>query len=139
MTISAYADFVSGIAALTITGVTRKFDAPPDQLATADLPASFPHIPVDATQEAPITADGQGGWPRMMADLVVVIKPTRQSKTSENYAATLAMMDAVATALRAMQKGSLSKGPLSWSIRGGIEKIGETDFWAVVARVTGSG
>jgi hypothetical protein len=139
MAITAYAAFVDGVASLTITGVKRRYDAPPDRLTTADLPASFPHIPDDAAQEAPLTADGQGGWPRMAVELVVVIEPTRQRTQAANFAATLAMMDAVAAALRGAAKGSISKGPLSWSIRGGIETVGETEYWCVVARVMGNG
>lgn len=132
---TTYAAFVAALAGLTITGIKRKFPAPPTQLNTADLPAMYPRIP--QAQEGGLTAEGQGGWPRIQGELVVILEPIGQSLQRSNFAATVAMIDAINATLRAAQ---LTKSKHSWTVRReGVNLGGDTDYWALVATVIGNG
>jgi len=132
---TTYAAFVSALVGLTVTGVKRKFAAPPTQLNTADLPAMYPRIPQAA--EGGLTAEGQGGWPRLTGELVFVIEPIGQSRQPSNFAATVTMIDAINTTLRA---ATLTKSKHSWTVRReGVNLGGDTDYWALVATVIGNG
>ncbi len=133
---TTYAQFVSALAGLTVTGVKRKFTSTPTQLSTADLPATYPRIP--NASEGGLTAEGQGGWPTLTCDLVIVVEPMGQSRPSANFAATVSLIDNLNTALRG---ASLTKSKHSWTVRREGVNVdgGQTDYWALVATVTGHG
>jgi len=138
MTIYTYAAFSSGVANLSITGVKRKYTNIPDQLSTADLPCQFVRLPVGS--EGPLTADGQGGWPNRTVELVIVVSPVGQSRQPTNQALALTLIDALCTTLRAVPAtNTISQAKLSWAIRGEIDYIGETEYWYIVASITGNG
>ncbi len=134
---TSYTDFVSAVAGLSVSGVKRAFTHIPNQLNTTDLPASFVRLPDG--QEAPITADGQGGWPTLTVELVVAVEARGQDNNRRNYAKTLTLMDAVSAALRGVENGQIGKGKIRWSVRAGLDVLGETEYWLVVARVSGNG
>ena len=127
-----YATFTTALSGLTIAGVTRKLTEPPRQVSTADLPLQFVRLPTG--EESARTRDHPGGWITITCDLVVVLEPVQQGTQPVNYAATLAMMDAVSAALRATD---LAQSRNRWTMRGDwIYLGGETVYWAVVASVS---
>lgn len=131
---TTYTSFVAALAALTVTGVTRKYSEPPQQVNTADLPIMFTRLP--AGDEAPITGQGNGGWPTLRADLVILVEPYHQSKSSVNYTLALSLMDALSAALRA---SDLAGGPTRWSIETRLDGVGDTPYWMIIANVQTTG
>ncbi len=95
---STLAAYVADLAALTVTGVTRSYSAPPVQINTADLPCMYPRLPQLA--DNPVTACGQGGWPIHTAELVIMVEPLGQNLQPTNFAAVLALIDALQAALQ---------------------------------------
>lgn len=133
MTITTYTTFAAALAALSVTGVTRKLTAPPTSIATADLPAMWPGLP--RGEEPSMTFKTAGGWPTLICDLIVAIEPVGQNTQGANYTATLAIMDALSTALRA---SSIGRASLTWTINANVQVIvSDTTYWAVVCTVTG--
>lgn len=138
MTIYTYTAFSNGVADLTVTGVKRKYRNIPNTLAAADLPAQFVRLP--ESNEGPLTADGEGGWPNRTVELVIVASPIGLSRQPTNHALVLTLIDALTTTLRAVAAtNTISQSKLSWEIRGQIDLIGDTEYWLIVTRVTGNG
>lgn len=138
MTIYSYTSFSNGVADLTITGVKRKYRNIPNTLAAADLPAQFVRLP--ESNEGPLTADGEGGWPNRTVELVIVASPLGLNRQPTNHALVLTLIDALTTTLRAVAAtNTISQSKLSWEIRGQIDVIGETEYWLIVTRITGNG
>lgn len=136
--ITTYAEFMQALAGLVVPGVKRRVNHPPAQIGTGDLPLQFVRLP--AGDEGALTADGSGGWPRLTGELVIVVAPAHQSRPSENHAASVALMDALSEMLRAVAPGQLCKSKIAWSIRGQRDPLGsDTEYWLIVARVTGNG
>jgi hypothetical protein len=134
MAITTYTAYVAALATATVTGVTRQFTAPPAKLDTADLPASWPMLP--SGTEGKMTFCSQGGWPQMTVDMIYALEPVGQSTGAANFTGTLALLDNLDTALRALRVG---KSALTWNTSLQIVQIGNTAFWAVVANITGAG
>ena len=130
---STLAAYVADLAALTVTGVTRKYGAPPVQINTADLPCMYPRLPQLA--DNPITACGQGGWPIHTAELVIMVEPLGQNLQPTNFAAVLTLIDNLQAALQADRP---TTGKRTWQIRQEIvEHKPDTLHWAIIATVTG--
>lgn len=137
MAFTTYAAFVAGLTGLTVTGVKRKYAAPPNQpLTTGDMPALYPGLPRGEGTLATLT--GGTDLATATCDLIVVIQPVTQRGNDRNYAAALTLMDNLHMALSG---AVLSLGLDSWSIR--VEEIWhdgtEAGYWAVIATVTASG
>lgn len=131
--ITSYATFTSGLAALSVTGVKRKFTEPPASIGTGDLPAQWPGLP--SGDEPQMTFGGGGGWPVLRADLVIAIEPVGQNTQSANYAATVAAMDNLSAALRS---ASIGRSNLVWSITSNVQVVvSDVTYWAVIATVEG--
>lgn len=127
----------NGLADLVVAGVTRRLRYLPNQISTADLPISFVRLPDG--QESALTADGIGGWPTRTVELVIAVEPLGQSGNEANHAATLALMDAVDTALRATVPGVWYTGKIAWTMRASQSIIGQTEFWTIIVRVSARG
>jgi hypothetical protein len=129
--------FVTTLAGLTVTGVTRKYTYPPLQIGTADLPASFVRPPQSDYEPIATCEDVNE---TAVCQLVVAIEPTGQNLQPTNYAAMLAMVDAVNDTLRTNQ---FSLGALvSWTIAAQDREpviVGGTPYWGVTATVTKRG
>lgn len=132
---TTYTQFNTNLAALSPTGVTKKFAYPPAALNTADLPAAWTQLPEG--NEPMMTFGSYGGWVELKAQYIVAIEPAEQNTQAANYAAALTMMDAVTTALRAAT--GLCAGPVEWRIRQAIVNVAGVDYWSVVVEVTGNG
>ena len=132
---TTFTAFVTALANLSVTGVNRKYEYVPASLS--DMPCQWPQIP---TGENPlITFEGSGGWPVMRAELVVVVEAVAQNTQPGNFAATLAMMDNLSTALRGVAAGTLAKSKPTFAIRMAIVTVAQTDYWAAIATVDVNG
>jgi len=128
---TTYATFTSAIAALTVTGVTRKFTYPPASVETADLPCSYPALP--RSIEDGWTFTGGGGWPAMFCDLVILLEPVGQNTQSANYAALIAMVDNLLTALRA---ASIGRAKINWEITTNVQvQVHDAAYWAIITTI----
>lgn len=136
MTPTTYASFVNAVSALTITGVTRKYTAPPQSVGTADLPCSFPLIPAGGDQPIVFGTGGNVGH-TMRMDFVIVYEPTAQNTNTANFSGTVTIMDNATTALRAMTRPT--QGAYSWTMRQGIVTIGNVEYWAIIVSLEGAG
>jgi hypothetical protein len=132
---TGYASFTAAIAVLSPTGVVRKYTSPPASLS--DFPCSW--VQLAEGDETPLTFDGGGGWPVLRAQYVVAIVPVSQGTMQQNWNDTISMMDAVSVALRAAPPGSIGKQKVSWRIRAGSVRVGDADYWAVIADIVGNG
>lgn len=135
MTITTFAAFTAALQALNVAGVTRKYDHIPGSLS--DLPCSWVQLP--ESEESPMTFDGGGGWPVLRGQYVVAVRPSSQGTSKQNWDASLALMDAVAAALRAVGDGQMGRQKVSWRVRLGVVTVGEHEYWAVIADVTANG
>lgn len=130
-----YAEWVAGIAALTVAGVKTKKAFPPQQVNDADLPLSYPRIP-ELTEEVAALSGGRG-LSEARAEMVFLLRPTTLSTNATTFAAALTLIDAVAAAYRA---ATITWGVDRWSTLQTIEGLdgGATLYWALVATVEGS-
>lgn len=130
-----YTDFVSDIAGMTVSGVTRQYTAPPQQLSTADLPASYPRLPIADNQSVTLT-HGRGLLTAAV-ELVVVMEPYRQGTNVANFTATVTMIDAIETAI---VTNAADYDIDRWNIVQSVEEYGiDRPYWQLVARIEGSG
>jgi hypothetical protein len=133
---TSYADFVSGLAGLEITGVSRQYDHPPASINSADFPLSFPLLP--SGSEGALTFQAHGGWPTFKCELIIVYQAVGQSRHDDNFTGTVALIDNVAEALRGAV-GTFCKGKVTWDIRQTVVTVAGADYWAVQATVVGHG
>ena len=134
MTITTYSAFATALSGLSVTGVTKAYTEPPASIPSADLPASWPGLP--RGNEHAVTFAGGGGWAEVTCDLVVAVEAVGQNTLSANYTATMTIIDALTTALRA---ASIGRSKLSWAISANVQiMVSDTPYWAVIASVTGS-
>ena len=130
-----YTTFVNNVAGMSISGVTRAYTAPPQQLSTADLPASYPRLPIADNQSVTLT-HGRGLLAAAV-EIVVVMEPYRQGTNVVNFAACVTMIDAIETALAT---NANTYDVDRWNIIQTIEEYGvDRPFWQLVARIEGSG
>jgi hypothetical protein len=129
--------FVTTLAGLSVSGVTRAYTYPPLQIGTADLPASFVRPP--QSDYSPLsTCDDIAD--EITCQLVVAIEAAGQNVQPTNYAAMLTIADALNAALKA---GYTSLGALvTWTIAAQDREpviVGGTPYWGVTATVTKRG
>ncbi len=122
-----FTEFINNLAALPLAGV-RALAAPPTSLNDADLPVLWVQLPQG--EVTPIAFQRGAWWPKMRAQVVVALRPTAQGTQEENFAATLAMMDALANALKQTDVER-------FSIRAAVVTVAGQDYWAVVTDVEG--
>ena len=141
MAITTYRSFIDNLGDLSITGIVRALDAPPASVETADLPCSFPRA-VEGT-EGPMTVQTAGGWPEFTGELVMLVETVGQNTVPENHSTVVDLADNFSAAIRAIAPSSskpLGKGALNWSLTlSSNEIVGERQYWALIARVEGSG
>ena len=131
--ITTFATFTSSLAALSVTGVKRKFTHPPASVGTADLPAMYPGLP--GGDSAPVVFSGNDFWPILRCDLIVVVEPVAQNTQSANYDNTITILDGLLTALR---NADIGRAKLEWAINANVQiVIADVTYWAVIATVEG--
>jgi len=137
MAITTYRSFVDALEAVAITGVSRQYTQGPPLGSPGVGDCPFQYVRYPASDEIPLVFGEQLGWPTLRAELVVCIEPVGQSTGYANFDATVDMMDAVATALRALT--CITKSHIRASVRQAIDTVAGQDYWAVVASVEGNG
>ena len=137
MPATTYSNFVDALEALVITGVERRYTQGPPvgAPATTDCPAQYVRLP--SGEDISVVFGERFGWPTLRAELVVLVEPVGQEQHHVNFDATVDMIDAVMTALRATS--CLGKSLPSCTIRQTIDTVAGQDYWAVVVAVEVSG
>jgi len=137
MAITSYRSFVDALEALVVTGVVRRHTSGPPSGApgTADTPAQYVRYP--SSEESGMVFGGQGVWPMLRAELVLLVEAIGQNTQARNFDLTVDMMDNLATALRGAS--CITKSKLRWSVRIATDLVAGTAYWAVIATVEGNG
>lgn len=137
MAVTTYRSFVDGIINLDITGIDadNNYDRIPSQVS--NLPARFIRLPQG--NEGPLTADGEGGWPRLRCDIVILVEAAHQNYDKPNYDLTITLIDALCTTLRAVSPGDICKSKLSWTITPQLYQLNDVTYWSIIAQISGNG
>ena len=130
------ATFVEALGSMTVTGVRKTYAAPPTSLATANLPALYPRVPASLDSRIPVLTSAATDLQRHVVELVIVVNPIGQSLAPLNFAATVALIDAMHTALAAL--AGTSDVVDSWSMAVTAEQIGAEAYWVLVETVEGT-
>ena len=139
---TTYREFVDSIEALVIVGVAKQYEvARPDSLNTSDLPAQWVQFP--RGDEGVPTVFGEsgnrmGGWPTMIAELVIAVEAVGQSTGPENFDLCVDFMDNISDTLRANDCG-ISVSKITWSIILTVRAVARVNYWSVVTTITGKG
>ena len=128
-----YTEYTATLAGLDVTGVVKRYGAPPTQLSTAQLPAQWARLPSGETAIA--SMGGQMGLPSLTCDLVIAVEVIGQNTQPANYAKALGIIDALQAALANEALGGVVD---TWTMRIDGEAIGDAAYWVIVATVTGS-
>lgn len=137
MASTTFRTFIDNIEALSVTGVTRRYTQGPPASEAAGCPFQYVRYP-KGEQRGIVFGEG-GGPPTMTAELVICVEAVGQNVQPENFDDTVDMMDNVNTAIRAAGLCWPGKSKAEWQIRMGIDTVAGTDYWAVIATITGSG
>ncbi len=126
------AQWLAGIQAMSVTGVTKTYTYPPTSLNTADLPAAWPHQ-FDMSLGNIISSCSDLNKART-CNYFIALEPTPQSTQSANYEAMIAMVDNLETAIQALTVMEF----VTFTIRSVIVTIAGGEYWGLEAVLTGS-
>lgn len=129
------AAFATAIGGLTVSGVKRSVDYSRVTVDRPDLPFQFVDLPGSASATEVVSTCNDLGKSRTV-DLVVCVKAINQDNVHPNFDATVAIMDAIETALDAYEDTSALI--ISYEISAGLREVGGLPYWAVTASVTGT-
>ena len=126
------AQWLAGIQAMSVTGVTKTYSYPPTSLNTADLPAAWPHQ-FDMSLNNIISSCSDLNKART-CNYFIALEPTPQSTQSANYETMIAMVDNLETAIQALTVMEF----VTFTIRSVIVTIAGGEYWGLEAVLTGS-
>ncbi len=126
------AQWLAGIQAMSVTGVTKTYSYPPTSLNTADLPAAWPHQ-FDMGLNNIISSCSDLNKART-CNYFIALEPTPQSTQSANYEAMIAMVDNLETAIQALTVMEF----VTFTIRSVIVTVAGNEYWGLEAVLTGS-
>ena len=135
---TTYMSFLTALAAITVTGVRRKYtlaESPPGTVLAADMPAQF-ILPPGPTQSA-AAKDMSGDYGRnMVGKLAILVNSVGLDNAPANYTSVVTLMDALHTALVAAAPTMVGDdmGAPSWTITTPVE-----DAWRIECVVTAVG
>uniref|UniRef100_A0A6M3J9J6 Tail protein n=1 Tax=viral metagenome TaxID=1070528 RepID=A0A6M3J9J6_9ZZZZ len=130
MSTATYRSFVTAMIGLVPTGITVLSQPPATVLAT--MPIMWPMLPSGNTAPVTFQATEQSGL--QAVDLYVAVESVAQNMPSANYDAVITAMDALETALRALNV--TAPYALSWAMRGATISVAGTDYWGFICTVT---
>lgn len=128
------AGLVSGLAAVSVTGVKTKMAEAPRRVSDAMLPISYPRVP--SVVRSVGTIGGALDLDRVTVEMVILVRSMMVSTQAGNFAAVTALMDAINTAYSA-QANTLQLD--LWAIEETQDSIDGAPYWALVVRVEASG
>jgi hypothetical protein len=131
--LSTYAAFAAAYGALVVTGVSRRYDHVPASVNATDLPAQFVRLPNGGRDSGSVSTCAGSGKSRSI-ELVVLVEAVGLNNAEPNFDATIAVMDALETAIAGMTK---PLPVIGYELRSVGLRVGDTDYWAVVATITG--
>ena len=134
MAFSTYAAYVTALASIAVTGVSKAYTDPPRTISMAERPLSYPRIP--SQERTAVTLTSVAGLKQATAELVFVINAESLDTRAVTFAEILALIDAIDTALAT---NAASLGIDRWTIAPDYETIGGTVYWVLVATVEASG
>ncbi len=129
---TTYASFVADLLALDVAGVARVYTHPPASLATADLPALFP-MPLSG-ESGPAAFGGSDRARALRGDVCIALAPVMQDTPDANYAAQVALLDALDAALQALDQAANYQ--VRWTLAARLLTLGNTQYHGLVASVT---
>lgn len=129
-----YAGYVADLATLSVTGVTRVYDHPPERINTADLPSLYVRLPAGENQSVTLTA--LRGLRQATCEVVIAVEPVRQNQNEPNFTTCIGLLDALEDAIAT---NALGWGVDQWTMRVEVDFVGDTAYWLIVASVQGSG
>ena len=132
---TTFAAFTQALQALDVAGVVKRLDYIPASIS--DLPCQWVQMP--ESTEGMMTFEGTGGWPELRAQVIIAVEAVAQGQPLSNWNATITMMDAMATALRAVAAGTLAKTKPVFRLRMVTVTVAGNDYYAVEATVTVNG
>lgn len=134
MATATYAQFIAAVQDLTIDGVVRRYDEPPNKFNAADLPCSFVMFP--SGDNKPLSFGGGREFRKRVVDLIVIYAATGIT-ADQPFQETVAMMDEVETTLMGL---SVGQSKPTWQIVSQLfDETAERRYWAVVATISGTG
>lgn len=119
--------------ALTVAGVTRYYDNPPDSLNTADLPAAWPFLFTGTNGDFMYSCSALNQAFTMTYDIVT--EPVAQSNIGPNYQLIVDIADAALTALQAMTVMNF----ITFDMAIMTITIAGINYWGLRCNVTGQG
>ena len=134
---TTYTSFLTALAKLSVSGVTRRYemgDTPPASLNAGELPAQWVQRPGGDAE--PVMFDPATAWPTFSAQLIIAVQPVAQSTGPQIFSAMVTLIDALITAL---DGADLAESAPSWTIRDARITVAGTDYWGVVAEVKADG
>jgi hypothetical protein len=126
------AAFIAAAQGLTISGVTRHYDEPPQSVNKSDLPAAYVTLPSGGRGE-PTSVCYDSSKTRSIG-LVVLVEAMGQGTNPQNYGKLAALMDAMETAIDGADFGTVW---LEYEMAVGQVAVGENAYWAITADING--
>lgn len=132
---ATFADFLTAVQAIAVSGVTRAYDEPPNSLNTADLPASFPMLPSGGIGEKLVSCWSQNEFRTIR--FAIAIEPTGQSTQATKYGQLAALMDSAGDAFKALERsqGGTLAVFVEYDIEAAIITIAGNDYWGIVSEI----
>jgi len=142
MAATTVANWVTNLAAVSVTGVSRSIAYPPHSIQSADLPYQYVrNVEVASSNDGSVSQYetlGAQGY-AFSGDIVIAVQAANLEQASQNYTDLQTYMDRLLTAL---DSASLTWAPAEYRIvmqdQEPIEVAGAV-YWGIVATVTGDG
>ena len=125
------AAFLSAIQGMTVSGVDRHYDAPPESVDISAGECAFPLMP-ESNQGELLSSCVNMSKTRSIG-YVIIIEAVGQGTNAQNYAKIAALMDNLETALDALTVSNF----VDYGIGSTADYlIGGSAYWALVAQIT---
>ena len=123
--------FAANLLGMSVTGVARIAEAPPQQLNSASMPFMYPRVP--ETQNGAVVFTSVAGLDVVQLELVVIVEAATVNTYRANFAKVKTVIDGLGAALKAE---AIARNQID---RWEIHTDSENEYWVIVAVVEGSG
>ena len=130
---TTYAQLVTAVSGMSVTGVVRKFAYEPDSVQTTDMPISYVRFP-SGTRPGEISTCFMQGTSKSI-EAVYVIDAGGQNTAAANFAAKVAMADNIETAVETLA-ATFSSEFLTYTLTDESSPMDTTGYHAIVLTVT---